>query len=161
MAPPQLFINTKILELEKQPKNEKEDGSEDFESEDKQESGKKDKEKENNNDNDPVEDADGSDENRIARSLPILTYVVSPILVFTGLAIAIVGVSSNNDYGMLKWDHLLIFPGLSLGRQVCLPLFLRAWPSPVLTCYLLHCPRSWHNIWKAPVLLCPCLCQMG
>jgi len=132
MAPPQLFINTKILELEKQPKNEKEDGSEDFESEDKQESGKKDKEKENNNDNDPVEDADGSDENRIARSLPILTYVVSPLLVFTGLAIAIVGAFLWEDKSVypyffvlgLHLSSLAIFyivqdPGTTFGKLLC------------------------------------------
>ena len=33
MAPPQLFINTKTLELEKQPKDNKGDGDEDFEPE--------------------------------------------------------------------------------------------------------------------------------
>ena len=97
MAPPKLFINTKSLELEKQPENE---SYEDFEPESKQEQEAQKKEKEDDNDkSDPAEDADGSDENRIARSLPILTYVVSPILVFTGLAIALVGVSSNKNYG--------------------------------------------------------------
>ena len=155
MAPPKLFINTKSLELEKQPENE---SYEDFEPESKQEQEAQKKEKEDKNDkSDPAEDADGSDENRIARSLPILTYVVSPILVFTGLAIALVGVSCNKNVEMGS-SH---FPGLTLGGKICLPLSPCAWPSPVLTYRLLHCPRSWDNVWKAPVLLCPCLCQMG
>ena len=87
MAPPQLFINTKTLELEKQQENK---SSEDFEPENKH----------------------GKDENR---SFPILAYVVCPILVFTDLAIAFVGVSSNKNDSLLKC-YYLIFPGLSMGR---------------------------------------------
>ena len=95
MAPLKLFSNTKTLELEKQLENE---SCEDFEPENKQEQEAQKKEKENENDkSDPAESMGGKDENRIARSLPILTYVVSPILVFTGLAIALVGVSSNKN----------------------------------------------------------------
>ena len=111
MAPPQLFINTKTLELERQP-----DVYEDFEPENKQEqeAEKKDKEEENDS-TDPAEDADGKDENRIAMSFPILTYVVSPILVFTSLATALAGVSSIKNDSLLKC-YDLIFPGLSLGR---------------------------------------------
>ena len=159
MAPPQLFIKTKTLELEKQPDNK---SYEDFEPENKQVQAaeKKDKQEENES-NDPAEDSDENGENRKAKSLPILTYVVSPILVLTGLAIAFVGVSSNKNDSLLSKCYDLIFPGLSLGRRIYLRLFLRAWPSPVLTCHLLHCPRSWDKVGNATVLPYPCLCHMG
>ena len=89
MAPPQLFINTKTLGLEKQPENDKEDVDEDFEPENKQEWEAEKEEKGDNTDySDPAEDTVGSDyEIGMERSPPILSYVV----VFTGLAIALLG----------------------------------------------------------------------
>jgi len=107
MAPPQLFINTKTLELEKQPENK---SYEDFEPKNKQEqkAEKKDKEEENES-NDPAEDADGKDENRKAKSLPILTYVVAPILVLTGLAIAFVGAFLWEDESVFAYFLVLGF----------------------------------------------------
>ena len=113
MAPPQLFINTKTLELEKQPKNDKEDGYQDIEPENiqEQEANKKDK-TDDSEASDPAEHTDGKDDEiRMARPLPILSYM----LVFTGLAIALVGVSFNQNDGMLKYDHLIV-PGFSLER---------------------------------------------
>ena len=98
MAPPQLFINTKTLELEKQPENYKVDGFADFEPENKQE---QETEKEDNSDDpESSKDTDGSFANGKERSLSILTNIASPILVFAGLAIALVGVSFNEN------DHL-------------------------------------------------------
>ena len=89
MAPPQIFINTKALELEKRPENDNEDGDEDFEPEKKQEREGKKEEKDDNSDH-KIE---------IKGSLPILSYIV----VFTGLAIALLGVSFNENDGLLKY----------------------------------------------------------
>ena len=94
MAPPQLFISTKLLELDKQPENEKEDGSEDFEPEQKQEQGDE-KEDKRDDGSDRAEDTNEHGENRRARPSSILTYIVS--LVFTGVAFALVGVSFNKN----------------------------------------------------------------
>ena len=115
MAPPQLFINTKTLELERPPKNNKDGGSEDVEPENIQEQETKKKDKVCDSEaSDPAEhtDADGDDDEiRMAKSLPILSYM----LVFTGLAIALLGVSFNQIGGMMKYDHL-ISPDFSLER---------------------------------------------
>ena len=95
MAPPQLFINTKTLELEKQPENEKRDGSEDLEPANKQEQEAEKEEKGDNNDShDPDEDANGMDE-----KFPIFNYIFSLVFcLFTSLAFALVGVSfKKND----------------------------------------------------------------
>ena len=95
MAPPQLFINTKTLELDKQPDVEKEDG---HESKKEREDDKKEKEN----------DSDASDPSKGIKAkflfpLPICSY----ILMFTGLAITLAGVSFNkND------DDNLIFSSL-------------------------------------------------
>ena len=98
MAPPQLFINTKSLELEKQPGNYKVDGFAHFEPENKQE---QEAEKEDKSDDpESSKDTNGSFANGRERSLSILTNIASPILVFAGLAIALVGVSFNEN------DHL-------------------------------------------------------
>ena len=154
MVAPQLLINTKTLKLEKQPENEKEDEKENFEPETKQEQEAEIKWKEDGNDSsDPVKDANnGNNENRKARLRPFLTYVVSPILVFKGLTIALVGVSFIKNGGILKSDFPS--PGLSVERQISLPLFLCAWSSRNLPWLLLHCsPRSSHKVGKTPVLL--------
>ena len=95
MAPPQLFINTKTLELEKQPENTKVDGFADFDPENKQE-----QETDKSDYPESSKDNNGSFANRKERLLSILTNIVSPILVFAGLAIALVGVSFNEN------DHL-------------------------------------------------------
>ena len=95
MAPPKLFINKKTLE--KHPENDKEDGYEDFEPENKQEQETEKEDKSDNCDPENSKDTNGSNTNRKARSLSILTNIASPILVFTGLAIALVGVSSNKN----------------------------------------------------------------
>ena len=88
MAPPQLFINAKTLELEKQPENEKEDGSEDFKPSNKQEQEAEKEEKGDDNDkSDPDEDTNGMDE-----KFPILVFSL-----FTSLAFALVGVSFNKN----------------------------------------------------------------
>jgi len=82
MAPPQLFINTKTLQLDKQPEivNVDENNQE-------WEDDKKDEE-------DGKEGTNGKDENGKAKfPLPILSY----ILMFTGLAISLAGVSSNKN----------------------------------------------------------------
>ena len=151
MVAPQLLINTKTLEVEKQPETNKEDGNEDFEPENKQEHEADMKEKEDANDSsDPAKDnCNGNNGKRKASSRPFLTYIISPILVFKGLTIAIVGVSFNKRDGiLLKYDYPL-FPGLSFGKtQICLPLFLGAWSSRVLTWLLLHRPRSSHQVGK-------------
>ena len=158
MVAPQLLINTKTLKLEKQPENKKEDEKENFETKLEQEAETKGKE-DGNDSSDPVKDANnGNNENRKARLRPFLIYVVSPILVFKGLTIALVGVSFKKNGGILKSDFLS--PGLSVERQISLPLYLCAWSSRNLPWLLLHCsPRSSHKVGKTPVLLLPG--QMG
>ena len=145
MVAPQLLINTKTLKLEKQPENKKEDEKENFETKLEQEAETKGKE-DGIDSSDPVKDAsNGNNENRKARLRPFLTYVVSPILVFKGLTIALVGVSFNKNGDVLKTDFL--FPGLSVDveRKICVPLFLCAWSLQNLHWLLLHCSQSWEN----------------
>ena len=96
MAPPQLFINTKTLELEKQPKDNKDDGYEDFEPENQHEEEADKNEKEDDKDNcDPDQDTNGTgnDGNRNEKWITILTSM--PI--FVGLTVAVFGVSSNEN----------------------------------------------------------------
>ena len=108
MAPPQIFINTKTLELEKRSDIEKEDGCENYQE---REDHKKDKE-DGSDASDPSENANEKDESRKSKfpfPLPIHSY----ILMFTGLAIALAGVSYNkNDYKILNSD-LLNSPAVS------------------------------------------------
>ena len=148
MVAPQLLINTKT-------KNE-EDDNEGIELETKQEQAGEMKEKEDDNDSiDLAKDTcNGNNKNRKASSRPFLTYIISPILVFKGLTIALVGVSFDEKDGILmKYDYPLS-PGLSVGKtQICLPLFRCAWSSRVLAWSLLHCPRSSQKVGKIPALL--------
>ena len=97
MAPPQLFINKKTLDVEKLSENNKEDVCEDFEPENTQEQETEKEDKSDDCDSENSKDTNESNANRKARSLSILTNIASPILVFTGLAIALVGVSSNKN----------------------------------------------------------------
>ena len=93
MVPPQILINNKTLELEKQPENDKEDGFEDFEPENNQERKAEKKEKADYA-SDPAEDTVRSDYNTSFEwSFPILSYMV----VFTGLAITLIGVSFKRE----------------------------------------------------------------
>ena len=91
MAPPQLFIISKTVELKKQTDNDKEDRSDDVEAENDQQEGRVEKkdEKYESDVDDPTgtEESDGETENRKPRT--------APILVFIGLAVAFVGVSFN------------------------------------------------------------------
>ena len=83
MAPPQIFINTKTLELEKRSDIEKEDG---HENDQEHEDDKKDIE----------DDSDGSDPSEgIKAKFPFPLPICSYILMFTGLAISLAGVSSK------------------------------------------------------------------
>ena len=122
MVAPQLLINTKTLELEKQPETNKEDDNEEIDLENKEEHEAEMKEKEDDNDSiDPAKDTcNGNNKNRKESSRPFLTYIISPILVFKGLTIAIVGVSFNSKDGILKliisslqaflWEDKSVYP---------------------------------------------------
>ena len=92
MAPPQLFIISKTVELKKQTDNDKEDRSDDVEAENDQQEGRVEKkdEKYESDVDDPTgtEESDGEKENRNAKSLR-----PAHILVFIALAVAFVGVS--------------------------------------------------------------------
>ena len=95
MAPLQLFINTKTLELPQLPENDKEDGYEDFEPDDKQEQeAEKEDEVDDNDNHDPDKDTNGMDE-----KFPIITIIFPLVFsLFTSLAFALVGVSfKKND----------------------------------------------------------------
>ena len=142
MAPPELFINTKTWELEKQPVNEKGDGYEDFEPEKKQ---KQDAEKEDKGDDssDPAEDTNEKDKNRKTRSFPILTYIVS--LVFTGVAFALVGVSFKECLIRLRSQNIFN-AGLSLVQRACLPIFPCSQSSPHFHWMPPLCQSSWEQV---------------
>ena len=87
MAPPNLFINTKTLDLEKQPENEKDDGFEDLQ--------QKDEKKDKGDDIDGSDPSDGiNKENGKAKFRPPLP-IFSFIVVSNGLAITLAGVSFN------------------------------------------------------------------
>ena len=116
MAPPQLFIISKTVELKKQTDNDNEDRSDAVVAEnDQQESRAEKKDERYENDvADPTgtEESDGEKENRNAKSLR-----PAHILVFIALAVAFVGVSfnkKNND--MTKYDSLL--SRLFCGRMI-------------------------------------------
>ena len=84
-------------------------------------------------------------------SLPILSYIV----VFTGLAIAVLGVSFNENDALLKYS-LLTSSGFSVereGYQCHRPLFVCAWSSPLLSGLPPLCPSSTDNARKALVLI--------
>ena len=95
--------------MDKQPENDKEDGYDDCEPENNQE--QEDKE-DNNGASDLSEGANGNSENS---SHSHFQFPASYILVLTGLAIALVGVSVNQKDDTLKSDFL-ISPGSSLER---------------------------------------------
>ena len=160
MLAPQVLVNSKTLELEKQPENNKEEPGTNQEQEaemkEKEDDSRDPAEKDTNthNENSAENGTNGNDENRKARSRPFLTYVVSPILVFKGLTIALVGVSFDKNVGVSNYDHL-ISPGLSVERRICLPLLLSVWSPRVLPWLLLHRQRSSHKVGKAPVLQLP------
>jgi len=114
MAPPQIFINTKTLELEKQPETAKEDGGEDSEPVNKQEQEAK---KEDNDNSDPAKDTVGSDhEIGMEPPLPILSYIV----VFTGLAIAVLGAFLWNEQAIGVIGCYFFVLGLHLFSLGCL-----------------------------------------
>lgn len=95
MAPPQLSIDTKRLELKLQSDNEKNNGREDTGTE-------------NVADPTGAEESNGETEKRNEKSRPAL------ILVFVGLVVAYVGVSFNRSNIIMKF-HLCDFlfsPGL-------------------------------------------------
>ena len=95
--------------MDKQPENDKEDGYDDCEPENNQE--QEDKE-DNNGASDLSEGANGNSENS---SHSHFQFPASYILVLTGLAIALVGVSVNQKDDTLKSDFL-ISPGSSVER---------------------------------------------
>jgi len=113
MAPPQLFINTKTLQLEKQPEIVNVDG---YENNQEREDDKKDEEDSSDASN-PSEGTNGKNESRIQAKfpLPILSY----ILIFTGLAISLPGAF----LGINKPAHCYFFVlGLHLLSLGCLHL---------------------------------------
>ena len=95
--------------MDKQPENDKEDGYDDCEPENNQEQEDK---QDNNGACDLSEGANGNNENN---SHSHFQFLASYILVFTGLAIALVGVSVNQKDDTLKSDFL-ISPGSSVER---------------------------------------------
>ena len=100
MAPPKLFINTKTLDLEKQPENEKEDGFEDLQ--------QKDEKKDKGDDNDGSDPSDGINKGNGKAKFPFPLPIFSFIVVSNGLAITLAGVSFNNhDDDLLKPDFLI------------------------------------------------------
>jgi len=112
MAPPELFINTKTLQLEKQPEIVNVDG---YENNQEREDDKKDEE-DISDASDPSDGTNGKDESGKAKSpLPILSY----ILIFTGLAISLAGAF----LGINKPAHCYFFVlGLHLLSLGCLHL---------------------------------------
>ena len=106
MAPPQLFINTKTLELEKQPKDNKGDGDEAFEPENQHEEEADKNEKEDDKDNcDPDQDTNGTGNDGNRRNEKWITILTS-MPIFIGLAVAVFGVSSNKNDLSAKSKHL-------------------------------------------------------
>jgi len=109
MAPPQLFINTKTLQLEKQEIVNVDGNNQEWEDD------KKDIE-DDSDANDPSEGTNGKNKSGKAKSpLPILSY----ILIFTGLAISLAGAF----LGINKPAHCYFFVlGLHLLSLGCLHL---------------------------------------
>jgi len=127
MAPPQLFINTKTMELEKQPEIEKENSHENSQ-------GREDDKEDDINASDPPERTNGKDENGKAKfPLPIHSY----ILMFTGLAIALAGAflginEPTNLYFFVLGLHLFTLGCLHLAQAPGIKFFsslLDRWDS--------------------------------
>jgi len=161
MAPPQLFINKKTLDVEKLSENNKEDVCEDFEPENTQEQETEKEDKSDDCDSENSKDTNESNANRKARSLSILTNIASPILVFTGLAIALVGAFLLDDryflvLGLhlfsLGWLHFLQAPGTKFEQLIS--SFLARWDIRILDASgedLVH-------LRHARILICVILC---
>ena len=120
-------MNTKTLDMAKQPKNDKQGCYADCEPENNQEE-KKEKE-------DDV--SDPSPGNREVLKVEFLYSV----LMYLGLASALIGVSVNHNDGVLKFDHLISL-GSSVEQSTNLSLFLCTQSSPLLTWLALFCPIS-------------------
>ena len=77
------------------------------------------------------ESSDEKGEKRRAESSPILTYIIAPLLLFLGLASALVGVSLNTKIVVTIVE--LNFSDDSVGGRTCLSLFFCARSSPCST----------------------------
>ena len=86
------------------------------------------------------ESSDEKGEKRRAESSPILTYIIAPLLLFLGLASALVGVSLNTKIVVTIVE--LNFSDDSVGGRTCLSLFFCTWSSPCST-------------WRPPLLSKP------
>ena len=123
-------MNTKTLDMAKQPENDKQGGYADCEPENNQEE-KKEKE---DDVSDPSEATPGN------RGVLKVEFLYS-VLMYLGLASALIGVSVNQNDGVLKFDYL-ISPGSSVEQSTNLSLFLCNQSSPLLTWLALFCPSS-------------------
>merc|ERR1712025_646229 len=101
MAPPNLFINTKTLDLEKQPENEKEDGFEDLE--------QKDEKKDKGDDNAGSDPSEGINKENGKAKFPLPLPIFSYIVVSNGLAITLAGAFLG-----INWAEPAAWPGANI-----------------------------------------------
>ena len=113
--------------MAKQPENDKQGGYADCEPE-------------NNQEEKTEKEDDVSDPSPGNREVLKVEFLYS-VLMYLGLASALIGVSVNHNDGVLKFDYL-ISPGSSVEQSTNLSLFLCNQSSPLLTWLALFCPSS-------------------